>query len=86
VRSVVDDEICESHWPVPLCCAHFSILEDHASPVRAIKTGSHDQAASMNGITIGGTNQDAKRRLRESPCETEATLMTFTLEGEGCAP
>jgi hypothetical protein len=22
VRSVVDDEICESHWPVPLCCAH----------------------------------------------------------------
>ncbi len=22
VRSVVDDEICELHWPVPLCCAH----------------------------------------------------------------
>src|SRR6266852_5142970 len=31
----------------------------------------------MIGITIGGTNQDAKRRLRESPCgRTEATLMT----------
>ena len=32
----------------------------------------------MIGTTIGGTNQDAKRRLRESPCGTEATLMTFT--------
>src|SRR5437899_4843224 len=40
----------------------------------------------MSGITIGGTNQDAKRRLRESPCRTEATHMTFTLEEEGCAP
>src|SRR5579859_611662 len=35
----------------------------------------------MIGITIGGRNQDARRRLRESPCGTEATLMTFTLEG-----
>src|SRR5438093_13295720 len=40
----------------------------------------------MTGFTIGSTNQDAMRRLRESPCRTEATLMTFTLEGEGCAP
>ena len=40
----------------------------------------------MIGITIGGTNQDAKQRLRESPYRTDATLMTFTLEGEGCAP
>jgi hypothetical protein len=40
----------------------------------------------MIGITIGGTNLGAKRRLIESPCKTEATLMTFTLEEEGCAP
>jgi len=36
----------------------------------------------MIGITIGGTNQDAKRSLRESRCRTEATLITFTLEEE----
>jgi hypothetical protein len=60
--------------------------EDHASPVGAIKPGSHDQRRKYDRNHNRCTNQDAKRRLRESPCRTEATLMTFTLEGEGCAP
>src|SRR5258708_11697693 len=36
----------------------------------------------MIGITIGGTNQDAKRCLRESSCGFDATFMIFTLKGE----